>query len=255
MTAVDNASTQGSFKDLFSGHSDAYAAYRPTYPQELFSFLADCCSRHELAWDCATGNGQAAHALAAHFERIVASDASEAQISEARRHPRISYRVAAAEASGLDIGSVDLITVAQALHWFDITGFQDEAQRVLAPGGVLAIWSYGRCSINPQIDVLINELYADIVGPYWLPERKLVEEGYRSVELPMPLITAPDFSMKIRWSADEMLGYLRTWSASQRYMKDRASDPVLRIEGGLREAWGSSSQEVSWPLNIKIGRV
>jgi ubiquinone/menaquinone biosynthesis C-methylase UbiE len=254
MTTVDNASSDASFKDHFSGHSSSYAEYRPRYPDALFSFLADCCSRHELAWDCATGNGQAASALTPHFEHVIASDASEEQIQAAESHPKIEYRIAKAEASGLDDDAIDLITVAQAMHWFDIHGFLDETQRVLAPGGVLAIWSYEKCLVDPECDRLINELYVDIVGDYWPPERKLVADGYRSIELPMPMITAPEFAMKIHWSAEEMLGYLRTWSASQRYLKEHGVDPVSLIEDRLCAVWGEGSREVSWPLNLKIGR-
>ena len=191
--------------------------------------------------------------MTAHFEKVVASDASEAQIEAAVSDPKIDYFVSPAEASGLDDESIDLITVAQALHWFDIPGFFDEAQRVLTPGGVLAVWSYDRCLIDADIDDIINELYADIVGPYWPPERDLVDDGYRAIELPMPSVSSPNFAMKAHWSADEMLGYLLTWSASQRYMKDHGSDPVGLIQDQLRAIWGNESREVSWPLNIKIG--
>jgi ubiquinone/menaquinone biosynthesis C-methylase UbiE len=167
MTTVDNASSDVSFKDHFSGHSGSYAEYRPRYPNSLFSFLSASCGNHRLAWDCATGNGQAALALTPYFERVIASDASEKQINEADKHPVIEYRVARAEASGLDEHSIDLITVAQAMHWFDIPAFMDEAKRVLVPGGILAIWSYERCQVNPDCDEAINELYLDIVNAYW----------------------------------------------------------------------------------------
>ena len=254
MTTVDTASSEQSFKDHFSGHSRSYAEFRPTYPESLFGFLADCCARRQLAWDCATGNGQAAWALTQYFEQVIGTDASEAQIRSAKSKPGIEFHVARAEESGLDDNSIDLITVAQALHWFDIASFFDEAQRVLAPGGVLAVWSYERCFVDPDCDLLINELYADILRSYWPPERKLVEEGYQSIELPMPSITPPEFAMEIDWTAEEMLGYLRTWSASRRYLMDKGSDPVALIEGRLLEAWGAGTRQVSWPLNLKIGR-
>ncbi len=255
MTTVDTAKSDSSFKDHFSGHSSTYAEYRPTYPNALFSFLADCCARRRLAWDCATGNGQAARALTPFFAKVIASDASEAQIEVAESDPGVEYWVATAESSGLDDHSIDLITVAQALHWFDIPGFFDEAHRVLTPGGVLAVWSYERCLVDPECDELINELYADIVGPYWLPERELVDDGYRSIELPMPAISSPAFKMTSNWSIDEMLGYLLTWSASQRYLKDRGSSPLLHIDDRLRAIWGHGRREVAWPLNLRIGRV
>lgn len=254
MGTVDNDPSGATLKDHFSGHSGSYAEYRPSYPDALFRFLADCCSRHELAWDCATGNGQAARTLAAHFRQVIATDASEAQIELAQSRPNIEYRVAKAETFGLSGQSVDLITVAQAMHWFDIPAFWAEAQRVLTRGGVLAIWSYANCHVDAECDTLINELYGDIVGPYWPAERKIVQDGYGSIELPMSSVSTPEFAMKADWDIGAMLGYLRTWSASQRYLNDRATDPVSLIEERLRAAWGGGIREVSWPLNIKIGR-
>lgn len=254
MTTVDTASSEQTCKDHFSGHSRSYAEFRPTYPESLFSFLADCCARRQLAWDCATGNGQAARALTEYFEQVIGTDASEAQIQSAKSKPGIEFHVARAEESGLDDNSIDLITVARALHWFDIASFFDEAQRVLAPGGVLAVWSYERCFVDPDCDLLLKELYADILRSYWPPERKLVEEGYQGIELPMSSIAPPEFAMQIDWMAAEMLGYLRTWSASRRYLMDKGSDPVSLIEGRRLVAWGAGSRQVSWPLNLKIGR-
>jgi SAM-dependent methyltransferase len=245
--------SQPGFKDHFSGHADRYAAYRPTYPAALMQFLADCCEERRMAWDCATGNGQTARALTPYFRRIIATDASAAQIEAAIAHPRIEYRVAAAESSGLPAQSLDLITVSQALHWFDIERFFDEALRVLVPGGVLSAWSYEMCSVAPAVDVLIRALYQEI-DAWWPPERRLVEARYSGIELPMPAIAAPAFEMTACWSADAMLGYLRTWSACQRCLRERGQDPVLAIERSLRIAWGDGSREVRWPLALKIGR-
>jgi SAM-dependent methyltransferase len=242
------------FKDHFSGHAGRYAVYRPTYPDALFAFLADCCDGRRHAWDCATGNGQTAIALTHWFDRITATDASTAQIDAAKPHPRIDYRVAPAEASGLASASLDLITVSQALHWFDIDRFFDEAVRVLVPGGVLAAWSYGLCHVDEACDAIVLSLYREI-DAYWPPERQLVDEGYRHITLPMPVIAAPPFEMTAVWSADAMLGYLRTWSAAQRWLRDRGSDPVTSIESALRLAWGDGPREVRWPLALKLCRV
>lgn len=216
-------------------------------------FLADCCEKRKLAWDCATGNGQTAVALTAYFDRIIATDASEAQIRSATSHPRIDYRVARAERSALDPRSVDLITVSQALHWFDIDRFFDEVMRVLVPGGVFSAWSYGLCAVDPAIDAHILELYRRM-DDYWPPERRLVEDRYRSIELPMPAIAVPGFEMTANWKVDAMLGYLRTWSACQHCLREVGTDPVDTIEEALRRLWGAEAREVRWPLALKVGR-
>jgi SAM-dependent methyltransferase len=245
--------TKASFKDHFSGHADIYAAYRPTYPPALMQFLADCCEQRRVAWDCATGNGQTALALTRYFDRILATDASAAQIESARLHPKVEYRVASAESSGLAERSIDLISVSQALHWFDIDRFFEEAMRVLVPGGVLAAWSYELCLVEPAIDAQILALYQE-VDAYWPPERRIVEARYRDIELPMPAIAAPEFEMSANWTADSMLGYLRTWSACQRHLRERGVDPVDAAEEPLRACWGERSREVRWPIAMKIGR-
>lgn len=246
-------SQTSSFKDHFSGHAAAYSTFRPTYPASLFAFLADCCTRREHAWDCATGNGQTATALVEHFTRITATDASAEQVRAAPRHARIDYRVASAEQSGLDDDCVDLVTVSQALHWFDIDRFFEEAQRVLVADGVLAVWSYELCRAGPRVDDVIARLY-EALDEYWPPERRLVEDRYQGIQMPMPAIAAPEFLMKARWQVDDMLGYLRTWSACQRCLKATAVDPVETVEADLRSAWGAGERDVSWPLALRIGR-
>lgn len=242
------------FKDHFSGHAAAYSTYRPTYPAALFEFLADCCGNRHQAWDCATGNGQTALALAAFFEQVTATDASAAQIKAALPHPRIQYRVATAEDSGLLDRSVDLVTVSQALHWFDIDRFFEEAQHVLVAGGVLAAWSYELCNVAPACDDVIRNLYESI-DAYWPPERRLVENRYADIDLPMPAIAAPEFAMVSRWTVDAMLGYLRTWSATRRCLAATGVDPVDTIEASLRAAWGPEAREIRWPLALLVGRV
>ncbi|HEY6066574.1 MAG TPA: class I SAM-dependent methyltransferase, partial [Thermoanaerobaculia bacterium] len=174
-----------SFPDHFSGVAGAYAEHRPRYPDRLFEWVAGLAPRRELAWDCATGNGQAALGLADHFERVIATDASPAQIAAAVPHPRVEYRVAPAESSGLAAESADVVTVGQALHWFDRPAFYAEVRRVLRPGGVLAAWTYGHCLLgDPSADAAMRRFYSETVGPCWPPERALVDEGYRSIELP-----------------------------------------------------------------------
>lgn len=241
------------FKDHFSGHASDYSAYRPTYPDRLFEFLAGCCVARRHAWDCATGSGQTALALTAFFERVTATDASAGQLAAASPHPQIEYRVASAEASGLEDRSVDLVTVSQALHWFDIDRFFAEAQRVLAPGGVLAVWSYDLCRVEPSCDAVIDEVY-QALDEFWPPERRIVEARYAGIEMPLPEIAAPDLEMVHAWTADDILGYMRTWSAYRRCLEATGIDAVAKGEGRLRAAWRGGVREVRWPLALRIGR-
>lgn len=243
-----------SFKDHFSESSDRYARYRPTYPAELLSYLASVAPSTARAWDCATGNGQVAIALAAHFDSVVATDASAEQLAASQAHARVEYATARAEVSGLESGSVDLVTVAQAYHWFDAPQFHAEAQRVLRPDGVLAVWCYQACQVNSDIEAAVEYLYTDLIGPFWPPERVMIEDGYRQVVLPGESLPAPAFEMSLDWTASDMLGYLRTWSASRRYQAEHGDDPVAKIETRLREAWGEGVRTVRWPLHLKISR-
>ncbi len=181
----------------------------------------------------------------------MATDASDQQIVSAELHRKIEYRVARAESSGINTDSVDLITVAQALHWFDIERFFAEACRVLKPGGVLAIWVYERTRISPECKEVIEMAYTETES-YWPPERKLVENHYRDITMPMPEIPVEPFEMRLDWTADEMLAYMRTWSGSQRYMQANGSDPIAIFEQELKERWGGESREVRWPLTLKV---
>lgn len=242
-----------SFPDHFSGHAAAYASARPRYPQDLYRFLAANCAVRQCAWDCATGNGQAAVALVEHFERVIATDASERQIAAADAVHGVDFRVAAAEASGLAAGSVDLVTVAQALHWFDIDAFFTEVRRVLKPAGVLAVWCYGVCNVQPEVDRLVQNLYTAL-DPWWPPQRALVEAGYSTITLPFARIECPVFAMQVRWRADDMLAYLDTWSATQRCRRDTGADPLQEMTAPLRAAWGQDERTVSWPLYLQASR-
>lgn len=241
------------FPDHFSGHAGDYATYRPQYPGELYRFLADNCAGHRLAWDCATGNGQAALSLTRHFDRVIATDASDTQIAAAKPHPDIRYAVAAAEHSSLAEASVDLVTVAQALHWFDIDAFLAEATRVLKPGGILAAWSYEKCSVDADIDPVIEQIFAEVEN-HWPAERRIVENRYSDIDYPWPLLEVPQFSMSEHWRVEQALGYFRTWSAGKRYQQEHGRDPVSRHEMALRKAWGNAGRAVSWPLTVKAGR-
>ncbi len=244
------------FKDHFSGHAGDYTRYRPSYPAGLFAFLAKIAPATDRVWDCATGNGQAANGLAAHFTRVEATDASAEQIANARPHSRVHYAVAPAHASGLPDASCDLVTVAQALHWFDLDGFYAEVRRVARPGGLIAVWSYALCVIAPAVDAVTRDLY-ELTGPYWPPERRHVETGYTRLDFPFPEQPTPELAMVLDWTLTDYLGYLGTWSGVKRYQKACGEDPIARVETAMRAGWGDPEQrrKVSWPLTLRVGRI
>ena len=248
------------FKDHFSGHSAGYARARPVYPDSLFAWLATLPRSRDAAWDCGTGTGQAARALAPHFRRVIATDASANQASKAARTPGVLYAAAPAERAPLRAASVDLITVAQALHWFDFPAFFAEAARVARPGGAFAAWSYGNCRVNTEIDRVYFRLYDGIVGPYWPPERAHVENGYASIPMPFPPfapIAAPELAIEADWDMEEFIAYLETWSAVQYYRKAGLGDPIALIRADLARAWGDpvATRRIRWPVVIKAGKV
>ena len=247
-----------SFSDHFSAVASNYAEYRPRYPDSLFDWLAGLPAHRETAWDCATGSGQAAVALASRFERVIATDASAGQIAAATPHPRVEYRVAPAEASSLDPASVDLVTVAQALHWFDRPAFYAEARRVLRPDGVVAAWTYGHPSIDePRADAALQRFYSETVGPYWPTERALVDAGYRTIDFPFNEVAPPFFEMETRWTLDFLVGYVATWSAVTRFRAATGEDPLPAFAEALEPAWGDPQlvRRITWPLALKVGRL
>ncbi|MGQ0714409.1 MAG: class I SAM-dependent methyltransferase [Gemmatimonadaceae bacterium] len=244
------------FPDHFSSVAPGYAAYRPRYPAALFDFLADLAPARALAWDCACGSGQATIDIAERFERVIATDASAAQLQQAPAHPRIEWRVAPAEQSGIASGRMDLVTIAQALHWVNVDAFFAEARRVMKPSGVLAVWSYSGLSTgDDHIDALVRHYSHDIVGPCWPPQRRMVDDGYRSIELPFPELEAPAFAMEERWTLEQLLGYIRTWSATARFMETRREDPTGGLAARLARVWGDRSRvrRVEWPLTLRLG--
>jgi ubiquinone/menaquinone biosynthesis C-methylase UbiE len=244
-------------KDHFSGHADRYEASRPTYPDALFAYLSSLCPRRELAWDCATGNGQAAVALGPYFTTVIATDASQKQIDHGRRRENVQYRVAPADASPLTNASIDLVTVAQALHWFDLPRFYDEVRRVAVPDGIIAVWCYQLHTITSEVDAIVGYYYTNIVGADWPPERRLVEEGYSTLAFPFGEFVPPPFQMVHQWDLNQVLGYLGSWSATQRYQKRTGIDPLDLIRGALATAWGDpgKTRDVTWPLHLRVGRV
>ncbi|MGV8842109.1 MAG: class I SAM-dependent methyltransferase [Pseudomonas sp.] len=233
-----------------------YLDHRPTYPPELFAWLAQQCKQHGLAWDCATGSGLAAVSLAPHFQSVVAKDASAAQIFAGKPHDQIVYRVATAENSGLESASVDLVIVAQALRWFDVDRFYAEVRRVLKSDGLVAVWCYDVVEIEgDEANHLLQHFYHQIVGPYWPVERHHVETGYRELPFPFTVIEAPQFAMRVAWTLEQLMDYLRSWSATERYKAACGIDPVAELQNQLGVMWSDASQNhlVSWPLSLRVG--
>jgi SAM-dependent methyltransferase len=245
------------FQDHFSARAAAYAAARPTYPPALFAALAALAPGRLLAWDCGTGSGQAARGLAEHFAKVLATDPSEAQLARAPEHPRIEYRVALEKESGLPARSADLVTAAQAAHWFDMEAFSAEARRVLRPGGVVALWCYNLLRISSAIDDRILHFYTSTVGPFWPPDRRHVEAGYRTLDFPFPELEFPSLVMEQGLTLNELGAYMSTWSAVARFASERGFDPVGPFLEELSGDWGPAERRrrVEWPLSGRLGRL
>jgi len=249
-------SEPATFKDHFSTQAEAYSLYRPEYPTELYEWLASLCPETKLAWDCATGNGQAAVALTQQFSYVIGTDASESQIYQAMVYPRVEYEVGLAHESPHADHSVDLITVAQALHWFDFELFFKEVKRVAKANGVLAVWCYELHQITPAVDAVVQHYYQDIVGSYWPAERRHIEQAYADIEFPFTPIKAPKCIMSKQWTFKHLYGYLGTWSATQKYMAEHNEDPRTLILDQLKAAWGADDTlTVTWPITIKTFRI
>lgn len=244
------------FEDHFSRHSRQYAEYRPTYPIEIYAYLASLAPGRSLAWDCGTGNGQAALGLADHFEQVHATDASAEQIKLAQPHERVTYHVEPAEHVSLRDSSTDLVTVAVAIHWFNFDEFYREVKRVLRPEGILAAWTYSLTEISPEIDALVDHYYHETLQGYW-PERiRYLEEEYKTLPFPFDEIQPPAFRMEARWTLNQLAGFLDSWSATQRYKAQNGQHPLEEIWEQLLAAWGHAEETrlIRWPLHFRIGR-
>jgi SAM-dependent methyltransferase len=240
-------------KDNFSKNSSEYAQFRPKYPAALFSFLESLVEEKEAAWDCGTGNGQVAGELANFFKRVEATDISQQQLDNAIKPSNINYSLQPAEKANFPDNSFDLITVAQAIQWFNFSQFYKEVNRTLKPGGIIAVIGYGLFKSNEQTNDLINHFYRDILGPYWDPERRYLDDGYRSILFPFEEIPTPDLEMEFSWDFEHLIGYLKTWSAVKHFQRKNGYDPVDVIYGDLRTSFGER-RVVKFPIFLRVGQ-
>jgi SAM-dependent methyltransferase len=241
-------------KDNFSVQSAEYAQFRPTYPQELYEFLFSLLVEKDFAWDCATGNGQVARILAKDFRHVFATDISENQLKHAVQRENISYLLESSDKSSFADHTFDLITVAQAIHWFNFDGFYAEVKRTLKPGGIFAAFGYGVMCIDDRVDAVIEKLYRGILGGYWDEERKYIDQGYLSIPFPFQEVSVPELTINTRWNFEQLTGYLNTWSALQHYKKANGVSPLIALMPELEVAWGTGEKEVDFPILLRVGR-
>ena len=242
-------------KDNFSTQAKAYAQYRPYYPPEMISYIVSLVPYKDAALDIATGNGQVATALTPYFKEVYGTDISAKQLQNATPAPNLIYKEGSAEDTGFNNEQFNLITVAQAIHWFKFDAFYAEVKRILKPNGIFAVMGYGLFSTNPQTDVIINRFYKDIIGSYWDPERRYIDENYTTIPFPFKEIEAKKFTNHFTWAFEQLIGYLQTWSAVQHYIKQKGSNPVDLIYGELQSSWEKSDKQVMFPLLLRIGKM
>ena len=244
-------------KDLFSSQSDAYARFRPTYPEELIEYITSFCTEKETAWDCATGNGQAAALLSPYFKKVIATDISKGQIEKAIQKENIEYNVCSAETTQFKENTFDLITVAQAYHWLQWESFRNEAIRVCKNGAVIAVWMYNLPSTGDNaVDNLLKDFYTNIAGPYWDKERRFVDENYTTVSFDFEILPAKDFEIKTEWNREHFLGYLSSWSATKNFETANGYSPLNKIESPLKTLWKTDEiKSISFPIILKLGRI
>ncbi len=247
----------GSFPDHFSNLAGEYARYRPRYPSALFEYLASVAPSRRLAWDCGTGNGQAALALAEHFECVVATDASAEQLAHAAAHAKVEYRAELAENVSLASNSVDLVTVAIAVHWFELSAFYEAVRRVTVPSGIVAVWTYHLPAIQPAVDAALERYYSEILAGYWPEPSRYVHERYRTLPFPFEELPPPEFGMRTEWDLHQVVGFLESWSATRRFVEQRGKNPVSLAWPELSLAWGDPARPrtLHWPLYVRVGRV
>jgi len=246
--------------DRFSGHANLYAQYRIDYPTELYDFVLSFAAGRQKAWDCATGNGQVASVLSDFFAAVDATDISETQLLLAVKKTNIHYQISRAEQTPFADHTFDLITVAQAVHWFNVDAFHQEVRRVARPGGVIAEWGYGlvqlgQSKIGPDLDPIMLDFYRNRIGPYWDPQRKFIDNAYATLPFPFADVQRAEFTAHRTWSLERFLNYLRTWSAVRQYIHENEEDPIIRLGEEFAAGWGDGEREVQFPIFLRVGRV
>lgn len=242
-------------KDLFSGHAKDYAAFRPVYPKTLYDFIYQFVERFDKAWDGGTGNGQVARVLADSFTKVHATDISIQQIENAFTAPNIQYHLTGVEQTDFSNDSFDLITIGQAIHWFDRDKFYKEVNRVGKQRGIIAAFGYNPVRFSPSFDEALNRFYYDVIYPYWDKERKVVEDQYRSISFPFEEMEAPEFKIRLDWSLQDLQGYITTWSAVQNFIRENGYNPVDDFVEGVKPLWKKESESVYFPVFLRIGRI
>jgi len=240
----------------FAEGSENYQCFRPNYPQSLFDYLGSLVKTHDLAWDCGTGTGQAAVSLAKTFKQVIATDINQAQLNVASKQDNIQYLCCPADKTPIASSSINLVTVAQALHWFNFERFYTEVKRVGKPESIIAVWCYSLGTIEKNIDAVIHHLYEDILGDaYWPPERRFIDANYQTIPFPFKEIIAPAFSMQKQFTLDTFIGYLNTWSAVKQFIQQQQRNPMDEILPALKQAWGDLQQEktMTWQLPLRVG--
>lgn len=243
-------------EDRFSKQADSYVNFRPEYPPELFDFILSKVPSKDVCWDCATGNGQAAKFVSSYFKKVIASDLSAAQISLAQKNfPNIEFRVERAEESQFAAQSLDLITVAQALHWFNFEVFYPRAKSFLKPNGVFAAWSYDFFKISPKIDAILDPYGRDYLMPYWSERNKFIFDGYKNIPFPFKKMDTPELNMEVQWSFEQVKGYLDSWSATQKFKDENHTDPFDSIQESLKKIWneGPAVKTIQWHIHCLVG--
>ncbi|MFT3909540.1 MAG: class I SAM-dependent methyltransferase [Ferruginibacter sp.] len=243
-------------KDNFSAQSESYAKHRPVYPKELFAYILSFVPQKILAWDCATGNGQTAAVLCKYFEKVHATDISKKQIEHAITANNITYAIEPAEQTSLENNTVNLVTVSQALHWFEFDKFYKEVNRVSKQEGIIAVWTYNLLRIDPITDKIIHHYHFDTLGAYWDKERAYVNDNYANIPFPFKTITTPEFSIKVKWNLKDLEGYLNTWSALQKFISVNNFSPVDGLIKEIQQNWPAGEErQVEFPLTLKLGRL